>query len=134
MVEEPQEQTKGAATEEEAEAAESDTGPEIKDEGFAVSFLSPAIIMLFIAIGIDLIGVLLLVVGLDDFFITDVIGTIFIGGWMFFRSGSIGASKGITSKMGKSKWLKFLPIFEFVPYVGSLPCWTLAVFHELKKG
>lgn len=50
-------------------------------------FLSPgAVIMLPLAILIDLIGIVLIFFGLDDFWTTDIIAFIFIGSWTYFRS------------------------------------------------
>ncbi len=46
------------------------------------------IIMMGVAAVLDLIGLLLILFVLDDFWITDIVGTTIIGGWLFFRSGT----------------------------------------------
>ena len=119
------------------------------EEGF--SFLSPeAFIVLPFAILIDLIGIILIFFGLDDFWITDIIAFSFFGGWGYFRSiarrkektemPSVGekrkAVKEIkqTKKAGKvAKWGKRLKFLELIPYVGVLPFWTVSVYLELKS-
>jgi len=102
----------------------------------------PEVIFLLIAILLDLFGIVCLV--LDIFFgvgeipswISDGVGIIFIGGWMFLRSGRVEmperAQKGLR-KLFRGKWKKFLtPIIgEVAPFVGALPFWSLAVYFEL---
>ena len=122
----------------------------------ATAFVSPeAFIMLPIALIIDAIGIILILFGLDDFFITDIIGLIFIGGWSFMRSQIIGKTtkieipspgrkaeiKDITNKTTKAaklgrrlRWLR--PLFiclEIIPYSGAFFWWTLLVIFELKR-
>jgi hypothetical protein len=106
------------------------------------SLISPeAVIMLPLAILLDLIGIVLICFALDDFFITDIIGIVFIGGWIYFRSGAIKTTKGakekagkIIKKMKKLKRLRFLCIgAELIPYIGALPSWTILVYFELKS-
>ncbi len=60
-------------------------------ETSAGNFFSPgvvmeALIMLPVAITLDIIGIVLVCFALDDFWITDIIGLIIIGGWSLFRS------------------------------------------------
>ena len=56
-------------------------------------FFSPeGLIILPFAVFIDLIGIILVCFGLDDFWITDIIAWIFLGGWSFFRSQIISSS------------------------------------------
>jgi len=104
-------------------------------------FFSPEAVVVFpLAILLDLIGLILICFGLDDFGVTDIIGIIFIGGWALFRSQTLkmtaGAEKTIAkaSKRAKRlKWLRPLAIIaECVPYVGAAPCWTILVFTELQ--
>lgn len=120
---------------------------EIASLGRTGELFSPAgVIMLPVAAILDLIGIVLICFGLDDFGITDIIGTVLIGGWMYFRSGTIIVSE--SAKKRAQGWLrnlfrgkggskgrmgKFLTpfVFEIIPYVGALPCWTLAVYFEL---
>ena len=99
------------------------------------------IAILPIAIILDITGMILLCVGLDDFFLTDIIGIIFIGGWLWLRTGKVAETprKGGLFKMDflrklfRGKYKRFLtPILgEIFPYVGALPFWTLAVYFEL---
>lgn len=98
--------------------------------GISGSLTGPeAIAMLFCAGAIDLLGYILLFAGLDDFGILDIIGMIFIGLWMFTRTGK----KNLLS--AKFKRFGFASAVEMIPYIGSLsPSWTIAVFLELKNG
>ncbi|MBL7142394.1 MAG: hypothetical protein ISS83_01945 [Candidatus Pacebacteria bacterium] len=55
-------------------------------------FFSPeGLIILPFAVLIDLIGIILVCFGLDDFWITDIIAWMFLGGWSFLRSQIIPA-------------------------------------------
>ena len=116
--------------------------PTAKEEEDRSVLTRPEVIFLFIAILLDLFGVVCLV--LDIFFgvgeilswISDGVGIVFIGGWMFLRSGRVEmperAQKGLR-KLFRGKWKKFLtPIIgEVCPFVGALPFWSLAVYFEL---
>ena len=73
----------------------------------------------------------------------DIGALLFIGGWMYFRSGTIKAPKKTAAKVGKvakwakrSKWLKPLCAgIEMLPIGSSiLPLWIVAVYLELKYG
>lgn len=55
-------------------------------DGLEMALNPELIVMMPIAVIIDLIGIILIFFGLDDFGITDIIGFIFIGGWSLFRS------------------------------------------------
>lgn len=113
-------------------------------EGAGAFFSPAALIMLPLAGILDLTGIILVVFGLDDFWITDAIGIFFIGGWIYFHSQTLkttsGARRRLKRRLKKGvkiakrlKWLRPLCIVgEFVPYVGAMPLWTLLVFFELK--
>jgi len=106
----------------------------------------PGVIMLIVAILIDIFGVICLL--LDIFFgigeipswISDGAGIVFIGGWIWFRSGRVEVSerakqrteKGL-KKLFRGKYKKFLtPILgEVAPLVGAFPFWSLAAYYEL---
>ena len=99
------------------------------------------IIMMSVAGLLDLTGWILIIFLLDDFFILDIIGTLIIGTWLFFRTGKGGttsrlktqAQKGL-KKLFTGKWGKFLmPIVnEVIPYWGDImPSWTITVFFNL---
>lgn len=116
---------------------------ESAETGNTGNLFSPeAVIMLPLAIFLDLIGLILICFGLDDFFITDIFGILVIGGWMLARSQTItvsgkakqrvekGLKKLLRGKGGKGRLLRPI-IGELIPYVGALPCWTLAVYYEL---
>jgi len=131
------------AEEDTEEPKEEPEAEEVKgrETGNIGNLFSPeGVIMLPLAVLLDLIGVILICLGLDDFFITDIVGILLIGGWMFLRSQTIvvperakqKVEKGL-KKLFRGKWSKFLtPIIgELIPYVGALPCWTLAVYYEL---
>jgi len=110
------------------------------------AFTRPEVIILIVAILLDIFGVICLI--LDIFFgigeipswISDGVGTIFIGGWMWLRSGVMktservkqGTEKGLR-KLFRGKYKKFFtPILgEVAPFVGGLPFWSLAAYYEL---
>ena len=120
---------------------------EVSEEGKRSALTRPEVIFLFIAILLDLFGILCL--SLDIFFglgeiislIPKVIGIIFIGGWMLFRSRGAEtperADQGFTRflrKFFRGKYKRFLtPIIgECAPILGNaLPFWSLAVYYEL---
>lgn len=109
---------------------------EIKTSGSFGNFLSPEGIIMLMAAGLlDLMGLIILLFGLDDLGILDIIGLIIIGGWIFFRSGVVtgtARSKKVWGKILKRAGLSFL--IELFPYIGSLaPCWIAAVYFELKN-
>lgn len=102
--------------------------------------------MLILAIILDIIGVICFI--LDIFFaigeipswISDAIGTVFIGSWLFFQSGKVVVPERIKKgpeslirKLFRGKYKRFLtPILgEVTPFVGVFPFWTLAVYFEL---
>ncbi len=102
------------------------------------------VIILPLAIILDITGAILLCVGLDDFFLTDIIGIIFIGGWMLFRSGKVieTPKRGgglfrmdFLRKLFRGKYKRFLTPFigEIILYLGALPFWSLAVYFELTE-
>lgn len=122
------------------EEAENEEGI-IESKSFG-SFFSPEGMIIFpLAVLLDLIGLILVFFALDDFFITDIVGIVMIGGWTYFHSGQVQMTQGAQQKLGKMakrmrrlKWLRPLMIIgEFIPYVGALPCWTILVYFELKS-
>ena len=103
------------------------------------NFFTPYGIILFIIAGLlDIAGLILLCFGLDDFWISDLIGLIFIGGLMAIGPGRITVTKGAQKlvKKGAKKLLKRLGLAvlgEIIPYFGGVaPCWTLAVYFHLR--
>ena len=71
-----------------------------------IFFSAEGLIILPFAVFIDLIGIVLVCFGLDDFGITDIIAWVFIGGWSFFRSQIIpaqGAEQIDISQIRKGK-------------------------------
>ena len=110
------------------------------------ALLGPGIVMLILAIILDIIGVIcfalniFFAIGEIPSFISDIIGMIFIGGWMFFRSGTAeipGKAKkraeNLIRKLFRGKYKRFLTpmVGEVAPFVGVLPFWTLSVYFEL---
>lgn len=83
------------------------------------------------AILLDVVGAIAflfnIVFGMGEIlsWISDAIGMVFIGGWLFIRSGKI------VSKSGKNFALATLG--EVFPFLGVLPFWTLLVYSELKR-
>jgi len=103
----------------------------------SVSVTGPeAIIMFSLAFILDCIGWLILLIGMDDFFILDITGFFIIGIWMFMRVGSIVKKYKYSNKGGKKFFKRFglSAIIESIPWVGGLiPSWTLAVYFEMKN-
>ncbi len=77
----------------------------------------------------------------------DIFALLFIGGWMYFRSGQITVPKKTGDRIAKvgakaAKWAKHLKwlrplcfIIEMIPIGSSiLPLWILVVYAELKSG
>jgi len=94
------------------------------------SITSPeAVIMFPLAIILDLLGYVLLLFALDDFWLMDIVGLLIIGSWVFIRSGG----KRTTSKKGLKNF-GVATVIEMVPYVGSIsPSWSVMVYKELKN-
>ncbi len=115
---------------------------EIKRMG---ALFSPEAVVMFLAAGmLDLAGLIILIlnffgVGLAISFIPDIIGLVFLGSWMYFRTGhvTISRSAGKTIRKSGRKILKRLGLSfagELIPFFGDLAfCWTLAVYFELKN-
>jgi len=111
-------------------------------KALAPPVLLTAIAILPLAILLDLAGFLLAIFGASEAFslIPDVIGLVAIGGWTFILSQSVKVTYGAEKRLlGATKWVKrmrwlrpLLIIFEFVPFVGAAPCWTILVVLELK--
>jgi len=108
-------------------------------------WLSPEIIMLAVAAGIDseIIIEHIPYVGQVLSVIMDIVGLVFIGSWMWFRSSakSITVPRGTGERIAKlSKWAKRLKwirplciVIEMIPIFSSyLPLWILVVWFELK--
>lgn len=97
-----------------------------------LNLVSPeGVVMIFCALILDITGLILLLFGLDDFGVTDIIGMLFIGGWAFLRFGTI-----TLGQKAKSTGKRFIvsAIIEFIPWIGSLlPTWTIFVITELRK-
>lgn len=141
--------TKSDESSDAEEAEESDVPEETQGEaeiaadgsGAGILFSPEAIIMFLIAGILDIIGLILLLFALDDFFTTDLIGIFFIGGWIYFRSQTVKVTRGAAARMGKRakwasrlKWLRPLMVIgELIPYVGAAPCWTALVYFELQS-
>ena len=98
--------------------------------------------MLPLAIFLDILGLIevIPVIGSALSYIPDLIGLIFIGGWMYFRSGRVEIPeraerrfKGKFRKLFRGKYKKFLiPILgEAIPFVGIFSFWIFAVYFEL---
>lgn len=107
---------------------------------FNIKFTPEAFFMLPLAIGLDLIGVILLCVGGDDLGMVDAIGIVFINGWLLLRGKKNTNTQGKggmnnIKKVFTGKTTKFVvPTFgELIPYIGSLPFWTLTVFFNLTE-
>lgn len=94
--------------------------------------MSPELIIFFpFALMLDAIGIILICFGLDDVGVTDFIGTIFLGSWIWFREGT---RIRMSSKKLKKKSFRFFgsAILESIPYLGALPFWTIMTLFTLK--
>ncbi|GAI16802.1 unnamed protein product, partial [marine sediment metagenome] len=124
---------------------ETKKAPKTVEEQVA-SFTSPeALVMLSTAIILDLIGLFVFIldfffgIGLLFSFVPDAIGLIFIGGWMFSRTGRVTVTRKAQKtirKTGKKlfKRLGLAFLGELIPFFGDVAfCWTLAVYFELKN-
>lgn len=133
MAEELEEQSD--ETDESSEESTEKEVSEIATEKMGNFFSPEAVIMMLLAIILDLTGFIILCFGLDDVGILDVIGLILIGGWMLSRSGQITVTKGAKKAGGKIfKRLGISFVGELIPYFGNVaPCWTLAVYFQLKS-
>ena len=97
------------------------------------------ILMLIIAVPLDLIGIIFFIlsffgIGIAFSFITDIIGLIFIGGWLLIRTGSVKSTKGAQEIAKKTlKRFGFTFLIELMPFLGGIaPSWTILVWKELK--
>lgn len=138
MAEEPtsEEPTSEEPTEEEIEAIG------IKRMG---AFFSPeALVMFMIAGSLDLAGLVIFIlslfgVGIAISFIPDIIGLVFLGSLMYFRTGHVTISRSAGKTIRKSgrkifKRLGLSFVGELIPFFGDIAfCWTLAVYFELKN-
>ncbi|MFZ3057556.1 MAG: hypothetical protein WA092_00770 [Minisyncoccales bacterium] len=108
---------------------------------FNIKFTPETFFMLPFALGLDLIGIILVCFGLDDFGITDVIGIAFINTWLLLRGKQVvhkQGKKGAISSIKNvftEKTSKFFaaPFLELIPYVGCLPFWTISVILNLDE-
>lgn len=106
------------------------------------SLFSPeGILMLSIAVLLDGLGFCCLIlsffgIGIPISGVLDGIGLLTIGGWMFLRTGRIGATRKVTRTFGRLfKRLGLAFIGEAIPFFGDIAfCWTLLVYFELKEG
>ncbi|MBI2038526.1 MAG: hypothetical protein HYT19_01210 [Candidatus Nealsonbacteria bacterium] len=110
-------------------------------------------IMLLIALCLDIISLILMLFGLDDLGILDIIGFTIFGIWIFTRSGgertvtpesspdlTIKGRQQAIQKKGVSFMKKLgkvgaragiIGIIEFIPYVGAILFgWTFLVIFE----
>ena len=128
------------AEEEITEETETDT--EIRKLG--ALFGPEGTVMLSGAILLDLAGVACLLFSADALSpIVDIIGIIFIGGWLYFRKGFVPVPErtkrkiktGFIRRLFRGKWKRYLTPFigELAPIAGALPVWTFAVYYELTE-
>ena len=108
-------------------------------------FTPETMFILVPAIFIDLCGLGLVIFGLDDFGILDILGICIVFPWMLFNGGSspsisdIRAKRGNMEKMRKlftDKKTKFaLPLLgELAPWIGGVGFfWTMSVISNLKN-
>ena len=107
-------------------------------------FSPEGVIMLYVALLVDggeLLVEIIPVVGQIISILIDIFAVLFIGGWMWFRSGTIQITAEAAARLGAAakwtrrlKWLRPLCfILELIPIGSSfLPLWILIVYLELK--
>ncbi|MDD3386805.1 MAG: hypothetical protein PHX92_02685 [Candidatus Pacebacteria bacterium] len=111
-------------------------------------FTPELMFMLPSAIFIDLCGLVLVIFGIDDFGIIDIIGILIFFPWLLLRGDSspsiidvrehMNAKKGMAGKIKtlfKDKKTKFLtPLLgELAPWIGGLGFfWTMSVIFNLE--
>lgn len=106
---------------------------------FGIKFTPESFIMIPLALGLDLAGIILVCFGLDDFGMTDMIGIVTIDLWLIIRNKkqkNQQGGKGVINNLRKlftGDLTKIAaPTFgELIPYVGALPFWTLSVLFNL---
>ncbi len=140
--EKPKEEKVQGKKEPEATAEKTEEEPEETETaktGNIGNLLSPeAVIMLPLAIFFDLIGIIIVCFGLDDFGITDIFAIVIFGPWMFLKSGNAPdmqkLKKGKKPPQGPGKKLFNTAIKEIIPYLGAFPWWTITVIGVLREG
>lgn len=103
--------------------------------------LSPTLIVILpIAIFLDVTSWILLLFGMDDWGILDLLGIIFIDGWLLFKGGkgltSSGKKKGLIDRLFTGKFSRFITptTIELIPYIGAIsPTWTIAVLKNAPR-
>ncbi|HPL72821.1 MAG TPA: hypothetical protein PLI02_02170 [Candidatus Pacearchaeota archaeon] len=110
-----------------------------------IKFTPETLIMLPIAFFLDLCGLAIVVFGLDDLGLLDIIGIFIFFPWLLIRGERLPSLAGTKSgarikefltKLFKNKHLKFLTplIGEITPWVGGLGFfWTLSVLFNLEE-
>ena len=119
-----------------AEENQADSQEQQEEVGGGMNLTSPeGIMMMLIAVALDAPAVILLIFGLDDFFILDAIAVVTIGLWFLIRSFSVEATSEMTKMGRRVRTLRFILFFfgEAIPYVGVLPLWTVFTYLELKS-
>jgi hypothetical protein len=106
---------------------------------FKMPKLTPELLMVLpLAVLLDVIGIVILLCGLDDFGLLDIVGICTIGLWSLLKLGKIPASnnrKDFLRRIFTGKKSRFFTTFggELIPYVGALPFLTLGVYHQLMQ-
>lgn len=102
-----------------------------------IKFTPETVIMLPFAFICDVVGLVILLCGLDDFGLADVVPMFIIFSWLIIRGKQIPSRNGGISDKIKNlftnKYLKFLtPLLgELTPYLGGLGFfWTLTVLYN----
>lgn len=113
-------------------------------ETAGVFFGPEGVIMMAVAIFVDLSEFLVeFIPGIGQIIsiLIDIFAVLFIGGWMYVRSGTIKITGKTAVRIGKAlKWAKRIRwlrplcfVLECIPgIVGSLPLWIIIVYLELK--
>ena len=114
----------------------------IRERGIRALLSPEGILMLIFAISLDLAGLVefIPVIGNLLSYLPDILGTLIIGGWILFRSQTLGATRRAAARIGKAgkwarrlRWLRpLLIIGEYIPVGGMLPFWSILVFLELR--
>lgn len=106
--------------------------------GMEALFSPEGIIMLLLAAAFDIgefFVELLPGIGQVASIVIDLAALLFIGGWIYFRKGTVSTPAKTAKWTKRMKWIR--PLFfagEMIPIVGSLPGWLTLVYFELKHG
>jgi hypothetical protein len=103
-----------------------------------IKFTVETVFILGLAIIFDLIGIVLICFGLDDFEVLDAVGVLIFDTWAIHKSLDpiSGKRRGGSKKKSKArnimKRMLGASIAEAIPYLGAFPFWSYNTYMILK--